>query len=64
VDGVERAESLRSSDYLTDDTTSQYGIAAVVAGVPERVPRHDGSAGGDVARRVIPVLVRSSGIGP
>jgi hypothetical protein len=64
VDGVQRAESLRSSDYLTDDTTSQYGIAAVVAVVPERAPRHDGSGGGDVARRVIPVRVRSSGVGP
>jgi hypothetical protein len=64
VDGVERAESLRSCDYLTDDTTSQYGIAAVVAGVPERVPHHDGSGAGDLARRVIPVLVRSSGFGP
>lgn len=54
VDGVERAESVGHSAYLTDDTTSQYGIAAVVAGVPQRAPRDDGRGVGDVLATPVP----------
>lgn len=57
IDGVERAESTGHSEYLTDQTTSQYGIAAVLAGVPRRAPLDDGSGAGDVLRRVGPLLV-------
>jgi hypothetical protein len=54
IDGVERAESVGHSAYLTDDTTSQYGIAAVVAGVGGRAPRDDGRGIGDVLATPVP----------
>jgi len=57
LDGVERAESPGHSEYLTDQTTSQYGIAAVLAGVPRQAPLDGGSGAGDVLRRVGPLLV-------
>jgi hypothetical protein len=47
IDGVVRQESVGHSAYLTDDTTSQYGMAAVVAGLPELVPHDDGFGLGD-----------------
>ncbi len=47
IDGVVRQESVGHSEYLTDDTTSQYGMAAVVAGLPELVPHDDGFGLGD-----------------
>lgn len=50
VDGVERAESVGHSEYLHDRTTSQYGISAVVAGLPDLVPRGESSGAGDVLR--------------
>lgn len=64
LDRVERAESLGHSEYLHESTSSQYGIAAVVAGSAERAPRGDGAGGGDVVRDVLPLLLRPGGIGP
>lgn len=52
VDDTALAESVGHSQYLHPDTASQYGVAAVVAGVPERVPRDSGSGAGDVLREV------------
>lgn len=62
VDDTALAESVGHSQYLHPDTASQYGIAAVVAGVPERVPRDSGSGVGDVLReasrpRLPPILL-------
>lgn len=54
VDGVERAESVGHSASLTDDTISQYGIAAVVAGLPDQAPRDDGRGIGDVLSTPVP----------
>ena len=54
IDGVERAESTGHSGYLTDDTTSQYGIAAVVAGLPHLAPRDDGRGFGDLLAAPVP----------
>lgn len=48
VEGVERAESVGHSAYLTDRTTSQYGIAAVVAGASHLAPRDSGRGLGDL----------------
>lgn len=59
-----RAESVGHSEYLTDKTTSQYAIAAVLAGLPERAPLDDGSGGGDVARRLLPFIARAGGVLP
>jgi hypothetical protein len=53
VDGRQLAESVGHSAYLTDGTTSQYGIAAVVAGMPQRAPRGSSVGVGDV---LVPVL--------
>ncbi len=39
IDGEERSRSRGHSAYLHDGTTSQYDIAAVVAGVPGRAVR-------------------------
>ena len=39
VDGRRRSASHGHSEYLTADTTSQYALAAVVAGRPELAPR-------------------------
>lgn len=39
IDGVERSASHGHSEYLTEGTTSQYNLAAVVAGVPGRAIR-------------------------
>lgn len=64
IDNVVLAESVGHSEYLTPSTASQYGIAAVVAGVPERAPLDDGSGDGDVARRVLPFLTRVGGLTP
>ncbi|MEX2290593.1 MAG: alpha/beta hydrolase [Mycobacteriales bacterium] len=64
IDNEARAESLGHSQYLTQETSSQYGIAAVVAGVPERAPLDGGSGGGDVARRLIPFIAPASGAVP
>jgi hypothetical protein len=64
LDGVERTERLGNTCHLTDDTASQYGIPAVVTGVPDRAPSDDGAGGGDIVGRVIPVLLRASGISP
>lgn len=41
VDRVERAASTWHSSYLDEGTTSQYGFAAVVAGLPHLAPRED-----------------------
>jgi hypothetical protein len=54
VDGVERPESVGHSGYLTDRTTSQYAIAAVVAGVPEQAPRRDTRGIGDLLATPVP----------
>ena len=35
ADGVQRTESVGHSGYLTDNSTSQYNLAVVVAGLPE-----------------------------
>ena len=40
--------------YLTGDSTSQYGIAAVVAGVPDWAPRDDGRGFGDRLATPVP----------
>ena len=40
-------ESYAAFRYLPDDTTSQYGMAAVVAGLPELVQHDDGFGLGD-----------------
>jgi hypothetical protein len=55
VDGVELSESVGHSAYLRNGTTSQYAIAAVVAGTPGLAPRGSGSSSGfgDV---LVPVL--------
>jgi pimeloyl-ACP methyl ester carboxylesterase len=34
-DGVQRTESVGHSGYLTDNSTSQYNLAVVMAGIPE-----------------------------
>lgn len=54
IDGVERAESVGHSAYLTDDTTSQYAIAAVVAGHPELAPRRETRGIGDLLQTPVP----------
>lgn len=48
IDNVTRQESTGHSSYLAEDSTSQYGIAAVVAGQPDRVPQDSGFGLGDV----------------
>ncbi len=64
VDGVHRIESTGHSTYLdfaTDTapgTTSQYGIAAVVAGVPELASRDNGRGVGDVLQRPVPAALQ------
>jgi hypothetical protein len=47
VDGRRLSESTGHSSYLTAGSTSQYGIAAVVAGRPELALHDDGSGAGD-----------------
>jgi hypothetical protein len=55
VDGRRLHESDGHSDYLTPRTTSQYNIAATVAGLPEnRVGTDDDSDYGDYVRGLIP----------
>lgn len=54
VEGVDRAESVGHSAYLTDRTTSQYGLAAVVAGASHLAPRDSGRGFGDVLQTPVP----------
>ena len=57
VDAVELgelAESVGHSAYLTDRTTSQYGIATVVAGVSDLAPLDDGRGLGDLLVAPVP----------
>ena len=51
---MERAEWVGHGAYLTGDSTSQYGIAAVVAGVPDWAPRDDGRGFGDRLATPVP----------
>jgi hypothetical protein len=57
VAGVALEESVGHSAYLGNGTTSQYGIAAVVAGAPELAPRDGGRGLGDV---LVPLLKRAA----
>ena len=54
VELEELAESVGHSAYLTDRTTSQYGIAAVVAGVSHLAPLDDGRGLGDLLVTPVP----------
>lgn len=54
VDGRRFDESLGHSEYLTNDTTSQYNIAATVAGSPERMVGDGGKGIGDVLSWPVP----------
>jgi hypothetical protein len=58
VDGRRLSGSIGHSSYLSPGSTSQYGIAAVVAGLPELAPRDDGSGVGDWLNRPAPWLRR------
>ncbi|MGH3938553.1 MAG: alpha/beta hydrolase [Pseudonocardiaceae bacterium] len=53
-DGRRLAESTGHSDYLTQDSTSQYNMSVVVAGLPERRVQDDGRGLGDIGSWPIP----------
>jgi hypothetical protein len=60
IDGVRLAESTGHSGYLTPDSTSQYGMAAVVAGLPDLAPRDtdEGRGLGDLLATPLPEVLR------
>lgn len=60
VDGKVLKASTGHSEYLTNDTTSQYGMAAVVAGVPQAAPRDtdEGRGFGDILATPVPEWLR------
>jgi len=53
-DGRPLGESVGHSDYLTENSTSQYNISVVVAGLGARRIEDDGRGLGDVASWPIP----------
>jgi len=53
-DGRRLAESTGHSDYLTQDSTSQYNMSVVVAGLPDRRVEDDGRGLGDIGSWPIP----------
>jgi hypothetical protein len=54
LDGTTYRESTGHSAYLSDDTTSQHNIAAVVAGASGRMVLDDGRGAGDLLSRPVP----------
>jgi len=54
LDGTTYQESTGHSAYLSDDTTSQHNIAAVVAGAPDRMVLDDGRGAGDLLSWPVP----------
>ncbi|WP_158372630.1 alpha/beta hydrolase [Cellulosimicrobium cellulans] len=54
VDGTAYGESTGHSAYLSDDTTSQHNIAAVVAGAPDRMVLDGGRGAGDLLSWPVP----------
>ncbi|MGH3979144.1 MAG: alpha/beta hydrolase [Pseudonocardiaceae bacterium] len=53
-DGRPLGESVGHSDYLTQDSTSQYNMSAVVAGLHDRTVTDDGRGLGDIGSWPIP----------
>jgi len=53
-DGRRVAESTGHSDYLTEDSASQYNMSVVVAGLHDRVVTDDGRGLGDIGSWPIP----------
>ncbi|MGH3923570.1 MAG: alpha/beta hydrolase, partial [Pseudonocardiaceae bacterium] len=53
-DGRRLAESTGHSTYLTQDSTSQYNMSVVVAGLPDRRVEDDGRGLGDIASWPVP----------
>ncbi|HEX2297217.1 MAG TPA: alpha/beta hydrolase [Pseudonocardiaceae bacterium] len=53
-DGRPLDESVGHSDYLTENSTSQYNLSVVVAGLPDRRIEDDGRGLGDIASWPIP----------
>lgn len=53
-DGRRLAESTGHSDYLTQDSTSQYNMSVVVAGLPDRRVEDDGRGLGDIGSWPVP----------
>ena len=53
-DGRRLAESTEHSDYLTEDSASQYNMSVVVAGQHDRVVTDDGRGLGDIGSWPIP----------
>ncbi|MGH8573992.1 MAG: alpha/beta hydrolase, partial [Gammaproteobacteria bacterium] len=53
-DGRRLAESTGHSTYLTQDSTSQYNMSVVVAGLPDRRVEDDGRGLGDITSWPVP----------
>lgn len=53
-DGRHLAESTGHSDYLTQDSTSQYNMSVVVAGLPDHRVEDDGRGLGDITSWPVP----------
>lgn len=58
VDGVRLSESTGHSQYLVEGSTSQYAMAAVVAGLGDQAPRDDGKGFGDWLATPLPEFLR------
>lgn len=54
LDGTAYGESTGHSAYLSDDTTSQHNIAAVIAGAPDRMVLDGGRGAGDLLSWPVP----------
>ena len=54
LDGTTYRESTGHSQYLSQDTTSQHNIAAVVAGAPDRMVLDAGRDAGDLLSWPVP----------